>query len=179
MRPYLCILFCLFCCLPLISGQELPPLIQAQSDQIVSVNGELADGKFMPHLRWAWASNNACFVEPRKEKFNGKHFLLQTEIPRYSTMLIRVVPENREEEMSLYAYSGGGGALPPELPSCVSCEADFRQDMATVHDRGLPAHVRQVELRAVNRPYPVTIAVVGANGRAEGAFRVEIEVIPR
>ena len=36
--------------------------------------------------------------------------------------------------------------------------------------RAKPDHTRSVELRAVTRPYPVTIGVVGANGLDAGAF---------
>lgn len=179
MRPYLWLLLSFSVSHQLLIAQEMPPLVEAQSGQVVSVNAELSEGIPMPDLSWAWNSSNACFVEPRKDKFTGNHYLLKTEIPRYSTMLIRVIPEDRGEELSLYAYSGGWGELPPALPSCVSCEADFEQERASVHGRNRPAHVREVELRAVNRPYPVTIGVVGANGRTSGAFRVEIEVIPR
>ncbi|MEM8585346.1 MAG: hypothetical protein AAGF87_13790 [Bacteroidota bacterium] len=139
----------------------------------------LENGVPMPDLSWAWASNNACFVEPRKEKFSGLHRLYVTEIPAYSTMTIRLIPDNPRDEMSLYAYSGGGGALPPELASCVSCEADFKSDRPFASGRDRTGPNREVELRAVNRGYPITIGVVGANGLKTGAYRLEVEIRSR
>ena len=90
-------------------------------------------------------------------------------------MVIRLIPKDPSQNMSLYAYSGGHGALPPALYSCVSCEADFHQDRQHV-GRPKPDHTRSVELRAVTRPYPVTIGVVGANELDSGAFYLEVTV---
>lgn len=149
--------------------------LRAAQDSTLAYAGNLTAGTPLSHLDWAWNSQNACFVEPRAEHFTGNMVLYRTEIPKYSTMVIRLVPTDRKQKMSLMAYSGGHGAVPPELNGCVSCEADFPLDRAVV-GRKLPKHVRSVELRAVNRPYPVTIAVFGANGLDEGAYQVQVSL---
>ncbi|MTB51053.1 hypothetical protein [Lewinella sp. W8] len=170
------ILFCTLFTSALMSAQS-PPVyaVKAESAQTLTYSMDLKEGIIMEDLSWAWSSQNACFVEPRVEYFRGNHVLFTTEIPAYSTMVIRVIPEDPSDNMSLYAYSGGGGALPPELYSCVSCEADFHQERPS-RSRPNPDHTRSVELRAVTRPYPVTIGVAGATGVLEGKFSLEISV---
>ncbi len=159
-----------------LSAQEAGPFtVEARAGETLSYEMDLQRGTPLTSLDWAWSSQNACFVEPRAEFFTGNNVFFRTEIPKYSTMVIRLIPKDKSANLSLYAYSGGHGALPPDLPSCVSCEADFKQERRTV---GKPPqdHTRSVELRAVTRPYPVTIGVVGANGLTEGAFYLEISV---
>lgn len=175
----LILLFGLLSCLcssAVVHAQDQPVFqLRSAQDSVLAYTGQLDAGTPFSTLRWAWDSQNACFVETRRAQFTGNTVLYRTDIPKYSTMVIRLVPTDRKQEMSLLAYSGGHGALPPELSSCVSCEADFALDRAVV-GRTRPAHVRSVELRAVNRPYPVTIAVVGADGLATGAYTLEVSL---
>jgi hypothetical protein len=170
------VLICLLFTALQMSAQTPPVFaVKAESAQTLSYTMNLDKGIIMEDLSWAWNSQNACFVEPRVEYFRGNHVLFTTEIPAYSTMVIRLVPNDPKTNMSLYAYSGGGGALPPELYRCVSCEADFHQDRPS-RSRPNPDHTRSVELRAVTRPYPVTIGVAGAAGVLDGEFSLEISV---
>lgn len=148
--------------------------LEARTGETLSYAFDLNQGSPMPSLDWAWDSQNACFVEPRKDYFTGNHVLLRTTIPKYSTMTIRVIPTGKTA-MGLYAYSGGWGALPPALPGCVSCEADFPRDQRYA-GRVKNGMTRSVELRAVTRPYPVTIGIAGSQGLTDGEFTVEITV---
>lgn len=174
MRIYLFLLSGLFA--SALFAQEAAPLqIEARAGETLTYELNLDQGSPLADLSWAWNSQNACFVEPRAEFFTGNNVFFITEIPTYSTMVIRLIPKDPKQNMSIYAYSGGHGALPPQLSSCVSCEADFQQDRPSVN-RPRPDHTRSVELRAVTRPYPVTIGVVGANGLTEGDFYLEISV---
>ncbi len=169
------LLFLTLLCTSVRAQKALPFAIEARAGESLAYELNLDKGQPFTSLDWAWSSQNACFVELRAEFFTGNNVFFRTEIPKYSTMVIRLIPKDKRQNMSLYAYSGGHGALPPELPSCVSCEADFHQDRQNV---SLPKndHTRSVELRAVTRPYPVTIGVVGANGLAEGDFVIEVTV---
>jgi len=150
------LLFLTLLCTSVRAQKALPFAIEARAGESLAYELNLDKGQPFTSLDWAWSSQNACFVELRAEFFTGNNVFFRTEIPKYSTMVIRLIPKDKRQNMSLYAYSGGHGALPPELPSCVSCEADFHQD--------------------VTRPYPVTIGVVGANGLAEGDFVIEVTV---
>ena len=174
MRVLHLLFFCL-CALSLMAQSGTTNAIEARQGESLTYELDLDQGTPLSNLDWAWSSQNACFVEPRAEFFTGNNVFFKTEIPKYSTMVIRLVPKDKSQNMSLYAYSGGHGSLPPELPSCVSCEADFHQDRQHV-GRAKPDHTRSVELRAVTRSYPVTIGVVGANGLDAGAFYLEVTV---
>ena len=169
------LLFLLLLCTSARAQTMEPLTLEARPGETLTYDHRLNDGAPFPSLDWAWSAQNACFVEPRAPFFTGNKVFFRTEIPTYSTMVIRLTPKDKRQNMSLLAYSGGHGALPPELYSCVSCEADFQQERQNI-SRPKNSHRRQVELRAVNRSYPITIAVVGANGLTEGDFTVEITV---
>lgn len=172
---YLCIFSLFYFFAPsLIVAQATIYTIQSQPNATVQVEGNLSQGQIINDLSWAWSSSNACFVSTQSKKFTGNHVLYTTEIPTRSTMTITVVPKDKSANFSIYAYSGGGGAIVPDLPSCVSCEADYKWDYKY---RGKTQdHSRSVELRAVNNPFPVTIGVVGAEGLQEGDFILQIKL---
>ena len=172
---YLIITSTLF--LPLqFQAQTTVKSISSEAQATVQTEGDLSEGQIMNDLSWAWNSSNACFVQTQAIKFTGNHVLYQTELPARTTMTITLIPEDKNANLSLYAYSGGGGALVPNLPRCVSCEADFKWDYKRVGRT--QDHTRSVELRAINNPYPVTIGVTGANGLAAGAYKLEIKLEP-
>jgi len=172
---YFSLLLLLLACTRVRAQEAEIPLLEARQEATRTYEFDLNAGTPLPSLDWAWNSQNACFVEPRAVFFTGNNVFLRTEIPKYSTMIIRLIPKDNRQNMSLFAYSGGRGALPPELNGCVSCEADFKQERQNI-SRPKNSHRREVELRAVNRAYPVTIGVVGADGLAQGAFYLEISV---
>jgi len=151
-------------------------LLEINQGQALAWEGNIDVGTPLAALDWAWSSQNACFVEPRANFFTGNNVFYRTEIPKYSTMVITLTPTDKSNNLSLFAYSGGGESLPPELYSCVSCEADFKMDRNVI-GRTRKSYVRAVELRAVNRPYPITIGVVGAEGLTEGDYTLEISVV--
>lgn len=168
-------LISLFCAGSLLA-QPTVKSMPSKSGEAVAYLGQLEEGTPMPDLSWAWNSSVACFVEPRAEFFRGPHALYRSELPPYSTMVITLIPKDKKQRLSLYAYSGGRGSLPPELASCVSCEADFPDDQPRVKRREIPRHYRQVELRSARNPYPVTIGVSGPAGIDQGDFTIQIDV---
>jgi len=177
MRKILCVLLALAS--TQLAAQQIPMYgIEARSGETLSYQLDVKDGVVLDDLSWAWNSSVACFVEPRVDYFKGNHVLFRTEIPTYSTMIITLVPDDPAVNLSLYAYSGGRDAVPPKLSSCVSCEADFYQEQPSVN-RPNPDHTRSVELRAVTRPYPVTIGLAGAEGVTEGSYTLQVSIVPR
>lgn len=175
MKTKLIFLFLLFLsAITPVFSQAVQQTFAARPNDVVQVEGRLEDGAVMNDLSWAWSSQNACFVSTQQEKFTGRHVLYQTEIPPRSEMTIRVIPKDKNADFSIYAYSGGGGALVPDLPYCTSCEADYKWDFKR---RGKTQdHTRSVQLRAVNNPFPVTIGVVGARGLGSGDFTLEVSL---
>lgn len=137
--------------------------------------GNLKDGVKIHDLSWASSSSNACFPGTQNIKFRGNHVLYVTEIPAYSKMEITVVPEDKNANMSIYAYmtSKNSDATVPNLPSCVTCEAEHKWDYPKKNKT--QDHTRTVYLNATNNPYRVVIGVAGADDLTKGKFIVKIK----
>ncbi|HMQ46706.1 MAG TPA: hypothetical protein PKA00_04155 [Saprospiraceae bacterium] len=167
MKYFTCLLILAFSALinSCLHAQTLTPVVLAsRANATISVTGNLKQGQTIPDLSWAWSSSNACFVSFNQDKFNGHHLLYRADLPRRAEMIVDLIPSDPKQNLSLYAYSGDGQSIVPDLPSCVSCEADF----------GAQAGSRTVSLRAVNNPYQVIIGVVGANGLSDASFELKI-----
>ncbi|MBC8753304.1 hypothetical protein H2O64_01390 [Kordia sp. YSTF-M3] len=170
----------------LIGGEEIPQMMTKvevtkieTKGSVTTTNGNLETGGLITDLSWAADSSVACFPSIRNQKFSGNHVLYATTIPKYSEMFIKVIPKNKKDNFSLYAYQVGltNEELPPNLNSCITCEADFKWDRKW---RGKTQdHTRKVRVNAINRPYKIVIGVVGAEGLTEGDFELEIEIKSR
>ncbi|MEM1217027.1 MAG: hypothetical protein AAGJ82_15135, partial [Bacteroidota bacterium] len=161
-----------------LSAQDLPPKIGVVANETVTVTGNLQDGSTMTDLSWAWNSSVACFPETQRQKFTGQHVLYYVDVPRYSELTITVVPTDKTQDFSLYAYEVGQvnkRNLVPNLAHCVRCEADHRWDRPR---RGKTQdHIRTVrDILAINNPYQAVIGVVGPPAATEGDFELRIEM---
>lgn len=148
----------------------------AEKGKTLAYAGDLADGVRIYDLSWAANSSVACFPATQNLKFNGNHVLFVTEIPKYSKMKITLIPDDKNANMSVYAYQDGttSKAYPPNLNTCVSCEAEHKWDYPK---KGKTQdHTRTVELNAINNPYRVVIGVAGADGLNTGGFKIQIAV---
>lgn len=151
--------------------------IEPVPNQQVSYLGNLAEGSFLDDLSWAWNSSNACFPETQKSKFTGKHVFFTGIIPKYSEITVTVIPNDPTANFSIYAYEIGANsnALVPDLPSCIRCEADHKQER-NFSGREPQDHTRKVtNLVAINTPYRMVIGVTGADGLEEGEFTLLVE----
>lgn len=149
---------------------------RAAKGQTLAYAGDLADGVVIHDLSWASKSSVACFPATQNHKFNGNHIIYITEIPAHSIMDITVIPDDPNDNMSIWAYQVGttSNAMVPDLNSCVSCEAEHKWDYPK---RGKTQdHTRTVSLNAINNPYKVVIGVAGADGLKEGTFKIQIKV---
>lgn len=141
----------------------------------VAYAGDLKDGSVIQDLSFAANSSVACFPATDNANFTGNQVFFITEIPSHSKMYITLIPDDKNANMSLYAYQDGTTKtiFPPELSSCVTCESDFKRDRPI---RGkVQDHTRSVYLNAINNPYRVVIAVVGSNGLTTGGFQIQIK----
>ena len=146
---------------------------------VTRINGNLKKGGLITDLSWASDSSVACFPATQNQKFTGNHVLYSTTIPKYSEMFIKVIPKNKKQNFSLYAYQVGltNEQLPPKLSSCITCEADYKWDRKW---RGKTQdHTRKIRVNAISRPYKIVFGVVGAEGLTEGDFEIEIEIKKR
>ena len=170
----------LFLLLPFtINAQELTQISESL-DQPIEINSDLSNGVQIDDLSWAWSSSNACFVSFQQHKFNGSHVFFEGVIPVRTEIKATVIPDNPEDNFSIYAFETpvASESLPPNLASCIRCEADYKWDRKWVGKT--QDHTRTVkDLLAINRPYRVVIAVVGAEGLTEGGFTLKIEPVSR
>jgi hypothetical protein len=149
---------------------------KCEKGKVISYTGNLSEGSKILDLSFAAQSNVACFPATQNSKFTGNQVFYVTEIPKYSDMLITVIPDDKNANMSIYAYQDGttSEAYPPNLSRCVSCEAEHKWDRPK---KGKTQdHTRSVSLNAINNPYRVVIAVVGAEGLETGGFTLKIQV---
>jgi len=151
-------------------GQE-PGITVLQTMSSQSVTGNLSTGEIIP-LDWAWSSSMACFVEPGDHHFTGNHVFYQIELPTQSIASIRLIPDNPTSRMALYGYTKASGSmqLPPEVTSCVSCEAD------PSNNNGSLTGERDIELVAITNPYSIIIGIAGGDGSTEGGFTLEVDI---
>ena len=135
-----------------------------------SVKGDLSNGFIIDDLSWASKSSVACFPGTQNSKFRGKHVLYSMQLPAHSELKITVVPDNPDDNFSLYAYQIGATnySTVPNLSSCVTCEADYKWDYPK---RGKTQdHTRSVRLNAISHNYNVVIGVAGAEGLNTGGY---------
>lgn len=165
-----------------VKSQEIAGVIHVKSDKnkTITISGNLSDGVIIDDLSWAWSSSVACFPETQKQKFTGNHVLFSTSLPPYSEMEITVIPKNKNDDFSIYAYQIGANSsyIVPNLSSCVSCEAEHKWDRPKKNR--VQNHTRTVShLTAIRNPYKVIIGIVGANGLTKGKFTLEIKLKSR
>ena len=150
--------------------------IDSKPNGTVTVSGDLAKGKAMTDLTWASKSSTACWPATQNNKFNGNHVLFYTNLPPKAKMWIKVIPDNPSSNMSIYAYSVGTNnyVIPPDLATCVSCEAEHKWDYPKAGKT--QDHTREVYMNAINNPYNVVIGVAGADGLNSGTFKIEVKI---
>ncbi|MEI9946642.1 MAG: hypothetical protein WDN26_20765 [Chitinophagaceae bacterium] len=105
-------------------------IVTGKSNDSVIVRGDLASGRIIDDLSWASNSSNACFVALQNAKFRGNHVFFATLIPPHSIMYISVKPQDEQADLSMYAYMSvmSEHYLVPDLPKCITCEADYKWD---------------------------------------------------
>ncbi|MFD1552826.1 hypothetical protein DNU06_08315 [Putridiphycobacter roseus] len=133
--------------------------------------GNLSNGEKLSDLSWAWNSSMACFVEPGKSWFEGNHVFYQIDIPKQTTIDIFLNATNSSDDIAIYAYSKGAGdkTIPPNISSCVSCEAAPSNSYAITGEKHL-------YLNATTNPYSIIIGVAGATGLTSGEYTISIDV---
>ncbi len=133
--------------------------------------GNLSNGEKLSDLSWAWNSSMACFVEPGKSWYEGNHVFYQIDIPDHTTIDIYLNATNSSDDIAIYAYSKGAGdkTIPPNITTCVSCEAAPSNSTPITGEKHL-------YLNAVNNPYSIIIGVAGATGVTSGEYTVTIDV---
>ncbi len=150
--------------------------LDVKANQIFTIKGNLEKGRIIEDLSWASNSAVACFPGTQNTKFRGHHVLYSMVLVSRAELTITVIPDNKNNNFSLYAYQIGTNnySTVPNLSSCVSCEADHKWDYPK---RGKTQdHTRSVYLNSIENQYNVVIGVVGAEGLSSGGFTLKIEM---
>lgn len=152
--------------------------ISAQAGKTVTASGKI-DAGVQLDLAWAANSSVACFPATSFNQFDGNHVMYQFDLPKYTTATVELVPKGATLDLNLYAYSVGATStvLPPNVPSCVSCEAGY--GTKSISNRFNPGGTEKVELVAINNPYRVFIGVAGAQKVTKGSFELKVTLAPR
>ena len=142
----------------------------------IEVQGDLATGKVMEDLSWAWNSSTACFPETQASKFRGNHVFYAITMPTHCEMTISVVPTDNKGDLSIYAYRIGASAydLVPDLSRCITCEADYKWD------KNWKGKVQTSERRvSMQNPssnnYNILIGVAGPASVTKGIFTLSVQ----
>jgi hypothetical protein len=165
---------------PLLTMAQWPSevtVVKSKGNDSVIVAGDLAKGKIIEDLSWASSSTNACFVATQNTKYRGNHVFYATTIPPHSIMNITVAPTDEAADLSIYAYMSGkeDHDLVPDLPRCITCEADYKWD--GVWKGKVQTHERKMEFNnPTDGPFNILIGVSAPKGVTSGQFNVKIKV---
>ncbi len=150
-------------------------MVPAKANDSVLAKGDLAKGKIIEDLSWAANSSNACFVATQNTKFRGNHVFFATTILPHSIMTISVTPTDDKGDLSMYAYMSGldDHYLVPDLPQCITCEADYKWDGKWKNK--VQTSERKVEFNnPTNGPYNILIGIAAPKGVTAGEFTLKI-----
>jgi hypothetical protein len=143
----------------------------------VIVQGDLSKGVLMKDLSWAANSSNACFPATQNQKFTGNHVLYATTIPPKSIMTISVSPKDPAGNLSIYGYMMGNKEymIVPNLPSCITCEADHKWDRPWKGK--VQTSERKMEFRnPTQNTYNIVVGVTGPGALATGLFSLQVKL---
>jgi len=171
------LLFCFFSFLSKAQWPSNVTSVASKSNDSVTVSGDLANGAIIEDLSWAASSSNACFVSIQNAKFRGNHVLYATTISPHSIMNVSVTPTDDSGNLSIYGYMIGAKEyrVVPNLPSCITCEADYKWDRP-VKNR-VQTSERKIEFQnPTNNTYNIVIGVTGPKDVITGQFNLKIKL---
>lgn len=164
-----------------LSNAQQLTYLELTPNQTVEYAGDLENGQVISDISWAWNSSVACFPETVASKFRGKHVLYMVDVPRYSELEIKLIPDDESADYSLYAYQAAyitEENTVPNLQRCIRCEADYSTGYRYVGRT--QDHTRTVrDILAINNPYQALIAVVAPPGLEEGTYKLQINMKSR
>lgn len=151
--------------------------IENKANDSVIVSGDLANGALMEDLSWAANSSNTCFPATQNLKFRGNHVLYATSIPPRSILTISVTPTDANGDLSIYGYMMGNTEyrVVPNLPSCISCEADHKWDGKWKGK--VQTSERKIEFQnPTQNTYNIVIGVSAPKDVTSGQFNLKLKL---
>ncbi|MCX6317161.1 MAG: hypothetical protein NTW29_07710 [Bacteroidetes bacterium] len=151
--------------------------VAAKANDSVTVSGDLTKGQPMDDLSWAANSSNACFPATQNAKFNGNHVLYSTSLPPRSIITITVKPTDDAGNLSIYGYMMGNKEfmIVPNLPSCITCEADHKWDMPWKGK--VQTSERKIEFQnPTQNTYNIVIGVTSPKDMPGGTYKLMVKL---
>lgn len=151
--------------------------IQSRTNDSVMVTANLSAGAIMEDISWAWNSSNACFPGTQSLKFRGNHLLYAVTMPPKSIMIITVNPVEKDGDFSLYGYMIGKTEfrVVPNLPQCITCEADHKWDRPIKGKIATTERKIQFQNPTLNT-YNIVIGVAGPKDITTGEFSLKVKL---
>jgi hypothetical protein len=166
--------------LPLMIHAQWPSsvtTVQSKANDSVTVSGDLAKGAIMEDISWAASSSNACFPATQNLKFMGNHVFYATTIPPRSILTVSVTPADETGNLSLYGYMMGNNEfrVVPNLPSCITCEADHKWDRPWKGK--VQTSERKIEFQnPTSNTYNILVGVTAPKDVITGQFALKIKL---
>lgn len=165
---------------PLFTMAQWPAnvtVVENKANDSVTVSGDLSNGTVMEDLSWASNSSNACFVATQNTKYRGNHVLYATTIPPRSILTISVTPDDPNGDLSIYGYMIGvkEHRVVPDLPSCITCEADYKWDRPWKGK--VQTGERKIEFQnPTNNTYNIVIGVAAPKDVVSGQYNLKLKL---
>ncbi len=153
-------------------------LLQTKPGESITATGDLANGSVMADLSWASNSSNACFPGTQNQKFRGNHVLYATTMPPKSILTVSVSPDDDKGNLSLYGYmmSSTEFRVVPDLPRCITCEADHKWDRPKKGKT--QTSMRLIEFQnPTGHTYNIVIGVSAPQGVVSGAYNLKLSLV--
>jgi len=159
----------------LLMAQSQSTFVEINPNGTVQIQNNLSSGQTLDNLTWASNSSMACWPATQNAKFNGKHQFHHFNLPPHAEVEITLVPDDPNQNMSLYGYqvpSTSSPVLPPAIHACTSCEADHKWDYPK---RGKTQdHTRHIFFNSIENSYTVVVGVTGPEGLEEGGYSLNL-----
>ncbi len=174
------LLLAVCCCLAGAIQAQWPAnvtVVSTKANDSVTVSGDLATGTLMDDLSWAANSSNACFPATQNLKFMGNHVFFAATLGPRSILTISVTPTDANGDLSIYGYMLGNKEyrLVPDLPSCVTCEADHKWDRPWKGK--VQTSERKIEFQnPTQNTYNILIGVTAPKDVTTGTFSLKLKL---
>ena len=152
-------------------------LLSLSKGQISTASSQLESGAPLTDLAWASTSSMACFPATENAKFRGNHVFFAATMPARSELVVKVIPKNPAQDVSLYGYQVGATifTLPPAINRAVSCEYDARWDRPKAGRT--QDHTRSIKFtNPTGNTYNILVAVSGPEAARSGEFSLEFDL---
>ncbi|MDP2090267.1 MAG: hypothetical protein Q8K30_01595 [Candidatus Gracilibacteria bacterium] len=139
--------------------------VKFDSSNKSTYKGNISAGEVMTDLSWAQLQYVKCFTKDESVNFNGNVVLHKVWLPKNKTLLVKMIKDSPELNLSIYVYKTSlNNELPPNVKFVYDCLKDFSIN-----------ETKTIDMKGNTAPSEVIIGVSGANGALDGGYSLELE----